>query len=553
MIEEAFFQSDILTNIYRNFAFHFSWYGNNGYFPAVAAIILCLLVNWLSVRFFFAGKYPSFVCEKSCFFTPADRPCLSVLLFSVCLYAGAVFGQEMSLFRNFDNMTIDYVESLKRGTLPVIAEWRFAPLQGIDYNILYGITHHPLVIHFYVLLKQILCLYLLYRLFVHIPVSKRLIMLSLINVVPAVFAINGIIFSEQNILIFVSASLLCLKKYGQTGKSGSLLGFLVFMNFAMYSKETVILFYAGFALYLLFDAVIREKISLTSFVRPWQTLRMFPLEYLMFWSMFLFATCWLLLTPVNEENRYVETHARSLSELVPGYFTELLLLLAAVTVLFVKLFKKEWGRLSLFGEGSLCGCLMIAGYVVFGMRIAPLADGFLSYYLYLPAVFCTAYIFANVSRNKILVPLCAVVALLSLYVDAASFAAAKGKDRRDVAEYIISQAKYRPVTVYLQIKGTTDHRWWKSMAWSSALKYVAPSARLLLKVDYDIYRFYVREGKDFVRKIPARPNAGDYVLVNLKDDPGYTPKTDYVSAYRNKTYQLYYIEPQDDNRTVSEN
>ena len=196
---------------------------------------------------------------------------------------------------------------------------------------------------------------------------------------------------------------------------------------------------------------------------------------------------------------------------------------------------------------------MIAGYVVFGMRIAPLADGFLSYYLYLPAVFCTAYIFANVSRNKILVPLCAVVALLSLYVDAASFAAAKGKDRRDVAEYIISQAKYRPVTVYLQIKGTTDHRWWKSMAWSSALKYVAPSARLLLKVDYDIYRFYVREGKDFVRKIPARPNAGDYVLVNLKDDPGYTPKTDYVSAYRNKTYQLYYIEPQDDNRTVSEN
>ena len=540
MRQEALFNSGVFHSVYDNWLNYLT--ADNMYVYAAVAVAV-LFLAWLPFKFVAVNDYRTFMPAEKLFF---DRSRISdwsgavLLAFSFAAYATVMFCQEMSVFNNFDMMTIGFITSLKQGVTPVFGEWRFTPLSGFDYNFLFAVTNNGCVITVYIMLKQLLCLFLLYKIFAFVPVAKRLVMLASVNFIPSVFWMNNIIFQEQNILIFVLLSLLALNRYQQTSRSSFLLWFILAMNVALYIKETTVLLYAGLGIWLVLNAVFCEKITFWSFRHPLRTIKTLPVEWLMFWSMFVYSTYWMLAEPIFD-NRYLYSHARSLAETVNVYKTELALAEVALLIMAAKFVRRRFSTMNLLGEGSVLGCAFIVVYVVFRLHIVPASDYLLSYYLYLPAVFCTSYIFCNLSKRLILGALTAILAIYSIYENYTINISCHGKDRRAVAEFIITRAAKENMTVYLHINQRIYFKWWKTMAWSSALKYAAPDIHLRLKTDLDIYRFYVPEDDKFFETALGQPEKGDYILVNTIDKPEFTADSEYQIIYHNPTYCLYFV------------
>nr|QIM10765.1 hypothetical protein PlAlph_6570 [uncultured Alphaproteobacteria bacterium] len=540
MRQETLFNTDILYSIYGNFIYYFSF--QNMYVYALY-ILGILMLAWLAVKFVAVNDYqPFYPTAKEVFDTKKASHWLgaAALFLSASAFLVNMLIQENSLFNNFDTMTIDYIDSMKQGTKPVFGEWRFTPVGGIDYNLAYAITNNSIMLSFYMLFKQFLCLYFAYKLFAFMPVGKRLAMLSVINFIPAVFWMNNVIYQEQNIFIFVILSLLALQKYQQNGKPRYLLYFMLAMNLAIYTKETAILLYAGYGAWLVITAVLNEKITFESFLHPLKTIKTLPVEWLMFWSMFVYSTCYMLAEPI-EENRYISAHTRSLGEMLDIYKTELVLIVLALAVMIVKIFRRRFKAMDMLGEGSVWGSVLITYVVVFRLRIVPASDYLLSYYLYLPAVFCIAYIVRNVSLKWLLGIFSVILVMWSAWENYIINLSQQGKDRRAVAEFIIARAKNEDMAIYLRINQRIDYKWWKTMAWSSSFKYASPDSHLRFKTDLDIYRFYIREDDKFFETALGKPEKGDYVLVNVFEKPEYVTNSNYETIYQNKTYRLYYI------------
>ena len=100
-------------------------------------------------------------------------------------------------------------------------------------------------------------------------------------------------------------------------------------------------------------------------------------------------------------------------------------------------------------------------------------------------------------------------------------------------------AKDEETFIYLYCKKSIDEKFWKTMAWSSALKYASPNAKIVLKTDLDIYKFYQREEDKFFEKRLAAPVSGDYILVNRTDNSQPPLRKDIELVYQNKVYALY--------------
>ena len=537
MIIEPLFRDNILSNIYNSFVFFFKF---NDMYTYAGVIAGALLIFWAMTLVCSPREYEAFVPQENFRFkkSPADFAALGCLLLSVAVYACGMFSLEQSIFYGFDSMTIDFIDSMKEGMKSVFGEWRFTPLGGIDYNLILGISNNYLIINIYILLKQLLCIFLLYKFLSFVPVAKRLVAITLINLVPAVFVVNNVIYLEQSIIIFVLLSLMSAEKYRKSGKGVFLLLFMIFMNLAIYSKETVIIFYAGLGAYLLLEAVIDGKITLNSFFSPLKTIKNFPVEWIMFWSMFIYATAWLLAAPV-EENRYLVTHAYPLLQVMAAHWVELAINGLALVIAVYKTVAERGKNLCCFCEGGLFGASAITVFMVFYLQTGSFSDFMLSYYVYIPAIVSVAYIFYALSQKSILSVFAIALLCGSSVQNYKILIAQQGAYRRDIAEYIVNMAKDEETFIYLYCKKSIDEKFWKTMAWSSALKYASPNAKIVLKTDLDIYKFYQREEDKFFEKRLAAPVSGDYILVNRTDNSQPPLRKDIELVYQNKVYALY--------------
>lgn len=325
MIEIPWLRSDVAANIRNNFAFYFGYERFGLYAACVAAVIV---LNCMAVKFFFAGEYRFSAGDRRFFFNRKDKSELAgaaALAFSFLLYALNLFSLELSVFGNYDQMVVNNILDMRRGLQPVFTSMRFNPAAGIDHNIIYGITHHYALIGGWVLLKQALCLWLLYRFFVFVSAARRLFMLAAVNFLPAVFWVNGIVYSEQNTLIFVLLSLTALQKYDGRHGLRQLLWFALWANLAIYTKETNIFVYFGILLYLVLAKVWAGKITLRSFLSPFKTVAGMPAEYILFWSMLLFSAGYLLLSNLLTDGAYVRHHHQELPTLLAAFFVPLML------------------------------------------------------------------------------------------------------------------------------------------------------------------------------------------------------------------------------------
>lgn len=463
MIEIPWLRSDVAANIRNNFAFYFGYERFGLYAACVAAVIV---LNCMAVKFFFAGEYRFSAGDRRFFFNRKDKSELAgaaALAFSFLLYALNLFSLELSVFGNYDQMVVNNILDMRRGLQPVFTSMRFNPAAGIDHNIIYGITHHYALIGGWVLLKQALCLWLLYRFFVFVPAARRLFMLAAVNFLPAVFWVNGIVYSEQNTLIFVLLSLTALQKYDGRHGLRQLLWFALWANLAIYTKETNIFVYFGILLYLVLAKVWAGKITLRSFLSPFKTVAGMP------------------------------------------------------------------------AEGVLSGCLIIVYYVVFHLQIACFPDRYKTWYMYLPSVFCTAYLFVNVKDRRLLAAFFVPLMLWSAWQNGRIRSREEGTDRRELAEFMACVAD-RPAVFFVSGKDSDDL--WKLECFDSALKYAVGGNDIRFKTDMEIpsAKRQILTGENYYGIRREAPAEGDYAVIRRNEEK--RPENCGETVWQNRVYEV---------------
>ncbi len=180
-------------------------------------------------------------------------------------------------------------------------------------------------------------------------------MLAIVNFLPAVFWVNSIVYSEQNTLIFILLSLMSLKKYDSGKSFVSLFFFAFWANMAIYTKETNILLYLGILIYLLIKNTVTGCLTPRSFVCPVRTIRRMPVEYVLLWSMLLFAAGYFLQSNLFVDGAYLRHHYMNISALLRINALELILLVTAFVVCTWKVKTAFFRGTALVEEGLLVG------------------------------------------------------------------------------------------------------------------------------------------------------------------------------------------------------
>lgn len=568
MNQVPLFNQNIWPHIYNNFVHYFNYFHAYKYF---ATTILILLACWLVTKYLFVGKYylpivPNRDGEESSQNQRSWYWAWGAMLLSFAVYVFRFVMEEQTILNNFDSMNPGFMRNLTYGVLPVFKDWRFTPLSHVDGNIIFGITANYWVIGWFCVLKQILVLYLMYRCFAFVERTKRLYLVALINFIPAIFSVNNIVFPEQNIAIFVFASLIGLNNYQKTQKPRWLLLFLIFMNCAIYSKETIMLFYGGYGLYLFVEAVIAGRLSWNLMKKPWRQIAAVPVEFLMFVSALIWIIFYYAVTPLLSNNRYLMTHYFEMSVLLKIYAIELAIFVISLVLFVRKVYEKKFSDMCLMMEGSLLASLLMVVYVVFVIKIAPSQDYPESYYLYLPAVFCTFYIFDNLRQKSLAQILAALIVVVSLYQNYDFFINMQGAARHELVEFIASKApkkqelnnanysqgssymqldaflrerQTKPMTIHFFSRQKIDTVFWKTTGWKVSLGFLLPDREIVLKMD-EFYKQFLIGGYAGLQFSYEQAVPGDYIIINKIFDANLPRLRTLV--FENDVYAVYVVD-----------
>ena len=259
---------------------------------------------------------------------------------------------------------------------------RFNPLVFLDLTFLFGITHHPVVLNFYILCVHALELWLLYKFFDFIKPQRRLILLGLFSVLPSTLWTLPINFTERWMLIDISLSLLCFKNFLKTRSFQSVLGFLFWANVACYVKETCFLFYVMLFICLILWRIYQNDIVPASFLHPVRSIQKMPLEFLLglsllFWFIQYFFVCLDFTT-----NSYLLDRQADFWRIIYLYKFEL-------TLTFINLFcvfsQKE---VSLFNKLILLAHFLSVFFILFVLKLTGVDYMYgITYYVYVPMAF----------------------------------------------------------------------------------------------------------------------------------------------------------------------
>lgn len=505
MRQEPWLESDIWAVMLQ----HFDYYLFFGpWIFAAGAIVLFLLLQWALVwrcnPQWSYNLFPSAHYE----YASSDRPALLFAAAIFVLYTAVMYAGENSILSNLDLMHIGNMTAYQKGITPVYSSIRMSPLSFWDLNALYAITHNFYLINFYTAAKMLLILYLAYCLLDFVPVSRRLYGLGLTLLLPSLFWLNSVAFPEQNALIAILLSLSAWRKFARTRRYRWLLVFLLTMNWAIWTKETIVVFYACIAAVTLVQALLAERINLRSFLHPFRTMAQFPAEWLIFWSAFIFTSFYKLLQDAegaNIANIYVSAHQQDFFATIQIYALSLLLLAAAVGVMLRQKRRQKNSNYPQAAVGLLLGALAVDYLVVFYYGITP-TPAYKPYYLVFSDIVALWWLIsADFRWRKVLLGLLAAACLLT---DAVFAGRELGRARREAVEFLLEDMQGAPAVVYMPLFSAGEL--WQAECWNSALNYLAPQQKLLFK--NNIGAHWVADS--YMHTIvTAEPVKGDYILL----------------------------------------
>lgn len=552
MISEPLFEQNILNHMLSylsNYLFFDQW---------ILKYLSALFLLYICYKFFTyknVAEYAPFLPAVTHKFSVKNKVDISGFIFLCLCFFGcalSIYLNETSLFNNYDTMSQNTTRIFQNGITPFWGvNGRFSPMAFFDINIIYAVTHNMKLINVYILLQTLIIICLMNSFFDFMPAAKRFVAAGLFILSPAFFWNNSISYPEKMLLIYVLSSLIFLKKYAKdTKKSSHLWLAILFMNLAIYTKETTILLYFGILVYSFLINLWREKITLASFIHPLKTAREFPLEILIFLSMLIYAWFYLQKVYAILDSPYLALRETSVSEASKKYFFEIIVVIFALILALKNLSKN---KLSFLGGSLILGSVFIIAMIVFYLKLTTFSSQLSgkTYYVILPYMICLFYfIYALNDKTWLCASLLLCVFVLSIDIKIAS--REEGKSYREVAEFLISQNK-QPLNIFISAQ-TEPAPWWYS-CWASVYKYYWPEHKIFFKTsaldptDTTSALFLVKWNKETNIYHPVSyeeaPKPNDFYVIKktpfYDEDQKMLTNIDHKKVFENKFFEVYEI------------
>lgn len=527
----SMFEDDVFINVYTRLI----TYALSDVFLPVFALILVSLgaLTWLLRKEFnYSGQYDFLnylPAEKSCAFGG-----MIFFAISIMIYAWVVFSLDSGIFSNHDIMHDHFITGTRQqyGFFS-----RLNPLVFLDLTIVYGVTHNFILINLYVIGLHLFALYLLYRLLDMLSVTKRFWILGIVTLLPSYFWTCHIVFTERLMLIYVTASLLCLRNYLRHKRTGWIFGYLFWANMAIYTKETDLLFYVGLVIVMIAKRIYTEEITLRSFVHPLQTIKQFPIEFLSGLSILFFVIQHTVIIQGIMTNSYLHANRYgSFSEVFDLYKFEIAIIF--VSLFFVFLPRNKNAFLKLIYSANLFSVFYILGY----LRLVSI--GYTSgrtYYIAVPMVFIVCCWLASIKNIKTFIITVFILCGLSYFQNIKIYEQDVGKSRLEVAKFLADQGEIK-----VMMGKTFDPRTWYCSCWPIAFKQAYPGRKVVFKsMNCHLFATIPETYQTYSLKITDQPEVGDYYLVLKNDlidqDIEVLKNFSYREVLQNKFYILYQI------------
>jgi len=154
-------------------------------------------------------------------------------------------------FAYYDDEMLTDFSVQGRNFLPPVwsALGRFYPLADQEFNLLKFITRSPAGYHALVALQLLALVAVLFVVLRAFQVRYRVLVVVAAMVAPSfLIPFTGFVYPERNVLFWLAVMLLCLQAYSRTKARIYFVGCLVAAHFALYYKETVVLFVVAYAI-----------------------------------------------------------------------------------------------------------------------------------------------------------------------------------------------------------------------------------------------------------------------------------------------------------------
>jgi len=177
-----------------------------------------------------------------------DGISLTVFLIFLACYIRLIFFKEDFAYYDDDILT-DFSVQGRNFSPPVwSALGRFYPLGDQEFNLLKVITRSPAGYHALVALQLLVLVAVLLVVLRAFQVRYRVLIVSAAMLEPSfLIPFTGFVYPERNVLFWLAVMLLCLQGYFRTRARIYFVGCLVATHFALYYKETVVLFVVAYA------------------------------------------------------------------------------------------------------------------------------------------------------------------------------------------------------------------------------------------------------------------------------------------------------------------
>ncbi|MFI3241433.1 MAG: hypothetical protein R3Y43_02580 [Alphaproteobacteria bacterium] len=523
MIKEPLFQNNITSQMYSNLHNYFS---EGNWFYSICLIFLSLITLASLLK-----KYQKENCWRLNFnYKEENISIISKLTFGFALitYASILFSLEASLFNNYDLMSPFTTKIFEKGAFPYFGnDGRLNPLGNFDTSIIYAITHNYNIINFYIFAQTLFIIYLLYKFLDFLNINKRFFTLALIIICPSFLWTNNIVFPERWSTAFVILSFIYYKKL-------KLIPFVVFMNLAIYSKETSVLLYSGILIYSLLENVYKENIKINSFIHPIKTMKKMPFETMIFISCLIFS---LLLLCFTIEDDYLNNKKGDFSALLSLYKIDIAINVVSLIYFIINLKNKKNNFLnSLLFSSTFFNIFIICIFQTIS------AYAYKPYYLQISSIINIIYI---ISLSKSYKPIVFAFLALFSYQNIYIYQKEYGKQYRELYNFFTQEAKEKKeINIYLSDNNNTTT--WPNIAISSAYKYYSPNKKITFKYNNKSYITYLMN-KDFLHNTinQDQPIINDYVVIKKNNNYQKTKKEldsiKYNKVYENNLFEVNYV------------
>lgn len=548
MYQPPLFREDILSRIFNNFHFYLTSNEWGGHFLLVCLVLGAYLLLFRPHNHCYAGLR----WKETYYWQKTDMPALIFPAAVFIFYLAVFYRQEASIFSYPDLMSHLNLDIFKNGVTPVYGHYeRVRPFGFWENNIFYAVSENMHILNLTVWLSVLAFMAAMYFWLDFIPVKKRLTLIGLAVLLPGYFWTNNLIFNERIWLIEVILSLIFLRRFLRQGTLADLAIFALLMNIALYSKETVTLFYAGIFAVFGSEKILTGKIVPKDFLHPVQLLRKFPVEITLFNSLLFFFVFYHLILFSIKDSAYLDRRTGEFIKLISLYWYETVVSMIAAAILVFRLVRN---KIHTLWDGIAAGSLAVTGYVYY-LSLMPESQfmDWKSYYLILPCIFLTIYVLNAVKNLKLFYVLAAFITLYSINFNYTHMDRLEGKEYRGVAEFI-SKNSQTGKTFNLYMSPHSEVNIWWYGTWASGLKYVFPDRKINIKLpglpQYEnelMILFYQQDKENYqpLSIIKEKPQKGDYYLLRrnqyYNEDMEFIIGLPRIRVYENRSFEIYHI------------